>query len=122
MMVGKEERVRRERVLHRLLTWVTREIFMTFNDMSTTRGITRFAVLDVLSLLVISRCRYLAGVGGGGGGDVRRQRSVLKVGPAQRTYENRQVCELGPGRGVSADLDHPEAGRRRSKEGQFHRH
>lgn len=67
---------------------------------------------------MISGCRSLAGAGGG---EVRRQRSVLKVGPAQRTYENRQVCELGPGRGGSADLDHPEAGRR-SEEGQFHRH
>lgn len=85
-------------------------------------NLTFCTVWDVLSLLVISGCRYLAGAGGGGGGEVRRQRSVLKVGPAQRTYENRQVCELGPGRGVSADLDHPEAGRRRSEEGQFHRH
>lgn len=83
------------------------------------KNLTFCTVWDVLSLLVICRCRYLAGAGGG---EVRRQRSVLKVGPAQRTYENRQACELGPGRGVSADLDHLEAGRRRSKEGQFHRH
>ena len=37
-------------------------------------------------------------------GVVRGQRSELKVGPAQRTYVSRWVCELKPRRGISADL------------------
>ena len=36
-------------------------------------------------------------------GVVRGQRPELKVGPAQRTYVSRRVCELKPRRGISAD-------------------